>query len=324
MGTSDYISPEQARGGHVDAQSDIYSLGTVLHEMLTGEVPFPGDNFVSVALRHINEPAPSVRTRRPDVPPRLDAAVRRAMAKDPRDRFASMDELCAELSASLDDAETGEWGAETMVVAPQGRRLRRRRSPRPPTERPSVWPLITLLAGLAVLAGILAAVFTFTGSKPLKPFRDLAHKAGVGGGSKQATTVHLSGVTSYDPEGDNQSEHSEDARFATDGDPGTYWTTEHYSGGLQKNGVGVVVDAGVPKKLTQLVVSSDTPGFTAQVQAGSSSTGPFAAVVSKSQLVGARTTFTLTGRRLRYYVVWITDLGSNSSVHVNEVTAKGR
>jgi serine/threonine-protein kinase len=324
MGTSDYISPEQARGGHVDAQSDIYSLGTVLHEMLTGEVPFPGDNFVSVALRHINEPAPSVRTRRPDVPPRLDAAVRRAMAKDPRDRFASMDELCAELSASLDDAETGEWGAETMVVAPQRRRLRRRRSPRPPAERPSVWPLITLLAGLAVLAGILAAVFTFTGSKPLKPFRDLAHKAGVGGGSTQASTVHLSGITSYDPEGDNQGEHSEDARFATDGDPGTYWTTEHYSGGLQKNGVGVVVDAGVPKKLTQLVVSSDTPGFTAQVQAGSSSTGPFAAVVSKSQLVGARTTFTLTGRRLRYYVVWITDLGSNSSVHVNEVTAKGR
>ena len=322
MGTSDYISPEQARGAHVDAQSDVYSLGAVLYEMLTGEVPFPGENFVSVALRHINEPTPSVRALRPDVPPRLDAAVQCAMGKDPRDRFASMDELCAELAASLDEAAAGPWGAETMVVAPHRRRLRRRRQPRPPAERPSVWPLIMLLAGLAVLAGILAAVFTFTDAS--KTISDAAHKAGVGGGTPAASPVHLSGVTSFDPEGDNQAEHSEDARFATDGDPGTYWTTEHYSGGLQKSGVGVVLDAGTPKKLTQLVVSSDTAGFTAEIQAGSSSSGTFAPV-SKSQMVGDRTVFSLNGPRLlRYYVVWITDLGPNSSVHVNEVTAKGR
>ena len=70
----------------------------------------PGDNFVAVAMRHINEPPPSVRERRPDVSPRLDAAIRRAMAKEPRDRFASMDELCAELSACL-GPETATSGA---------------------------------------------------------------------------------------------------------------------------------------------------------------------------------------------------------------------
>jgi serine/threonine-protein kinase len=320
MGTSDYISPEQARGSRVDAQSDVYSLGAVLYEMLTGEVPFPGDNFVSVALRHINEPAPSVRARRPDVPPRLDEAVQRAMAKDPRDRFASMDELCAELKASLDEPDTASWGAETMVVAPRRRLRRGRRTPRAPSERPSVWPLIMLLAGLAVLAGILAAVFTFTDST--STFKDIARKAGVGG-STPAKAVRLNGVTSYDPEGDNQAEHSEDALLATDGDPGTYWTTEHYSGGLNKSGVGVVLDAGAATKLTQMTVMSDTTGFRAQIQAGSSSTGPFTPV-SNSQTVGGRTVFKLDGSRARYYLVWITNLGPNSSVHVNKVTAKGR
>jgi eukaryotic-like serine/threonine-protein kinase len=320
MGTSDYISPEQARGSRADAQSDIYSLGAVLYEMLTGEVPFPGDNFVSVALRHINEPPPSVRARRPELSPRLDAAVQRAMAKDPQDRFGSMDELCAELSASLGEPATASWGAETMVVAPQRRLGRRRRAPRPPAERPSVWPLIMLLAGLAVLAGILAAVFTFTDST--SKITDFVHKAGVGGPAP-AKPVHLSGLTSYDPEGDNGSEHSEDARFATDGDPGTFWTTEQYSGGLQKSGVGVVLDAGSTKRMTQLTVSSDTPGFQAQIQAGSSPSGSFAPV-SDSRTVGDRTVFSLRGGRLRYYLVWITNLGRNSSVHVNEVTAKGR
>jgi len=322
MGTSDYISPEQARGSRVDAQSDIYSLGAVLYEMLTGEVPFTGDNFVAVALRHINEPVPSVRGRRPDVSPRLDAAVRRAMAKDPSDRFGSMDELCAELSASLDEPDNPSWGAgaETMVVAPQRRPGRGRRAPRSPAERPSVWPLIMLLAGLAVLAGILAVVFTFTDST--STLTKLVHKAS-GGGGAPAKPVRLSGITSYDPEGDNGSEHSEDARFATDGDPGTYWTTEHYSGGLGKSGVGVVLDASGTKKLTQMTVSSDTPGFRARIQAGSSSGGPFAPI-SDSKTVGDRTVFSLRGGRLQYYVVWITSLGSNSSVHVTEVTAKGR
>jgi serine/threonine-protein kinase len=321
MGTSDYISPEQARGGRVTSESDVYSLGAVLYELLTGEVPFPGDNFVAVAMRHINEPVPSVRAKRPDVSPRLDAAVSRAMAKDPRDRFRSMDELCRDLRASLDDPEGGFSGAETMVVAPSRRPRQRRRAARPPAERPSVWPLIMLLAGLAVLAGILAAVFTFTDSPSNLPSKisGLVDKAT---GSSSAKPVHVSGLTSYDPEGDNQTEHSEDAQFATDGDPATYWTTEHYSGGLQKSGVGLVLDAGRARKLSKLTVTTDTPGFTALIESGSSPNGGFTAA-SSSRVAGTNTQFKVHGGSARYYMVWITDLGSNGVVHVNEVTARG-
>jgi serine/threonine protein kinase len=316
MGTSDYIAPEQARGSRVDAQSDIYSLGTVLYELLTGEVPFAGDNFVAVAMQHINQPPPSVRERRPELSPCVDEVVQRAMAKEPRDRFRSMEELCGALNDCLAELD-GETGAQTMVVAPQ-RRRRRSRPARPPADRPSVWPLIMLLAGLAVLAGILAAVFTFTDSS--QKIRDV-----IGGKSTapaSGATVALKGLTSYDPEGDNQSEHSEDAHLASDGQMNTYWTTERYNSGLQKSGVGLVLDAGGLKKLSTLVVRSDSPGFTAQVQAGASSSGGFSPV-SDSRAVGERTAFSIRGKAARYYVVWITDLGTNNVVHVNEVTAKG-
>ena len=70
LGTSDYIAPEQAQGQRVDEHTDVYSLGVVLYELLTSEVPFPGENFVAVAMRHINEPPPPIRDKRPDVSPR--------------------------------------------------------------------------------------------------------------------------------------------------------------------------------------------------------------------------------------------------------------
>src|SRR5689334_1372972 len=180
MGTSDYISPEQARGGQVDASSDIYSLGAVLYELLTGDVPFPGDNFVSVAMRHINDPPPSVRERRPELSPRVDAAIRKAMAKDPDDRFPTMEAFAAELRAALGEPDGAPGGPMDQTLVVPGSRRRRRR-PRPPMERPSIWPLILLLAGLAVLAGIFAAVFALTGS-PTK-FGPAIRKAGVGDGA---------------------------------------------------------------------------------------------------------------------------------------------
>jgi len=318
LGTSDYIAPEQARGSRATVQTDIYSLGVVLYELLTGELPFRGENFVAVAMRHINDPVPSVRALRPDVSPRLDAAIQRAMAKEPRQRFGSMDEFAAELEACL--AQPGANGTgpgdETLVVAPAPTDRRSRRAARPPAARPTIWPLILLLAGLAVLGGIFAIAFAITGSPT--NFKPLV------GAGKSATSkpVHLVGAASYDPQGDNRAEHPERVSLAADGSRETYWETEHYSGGLNKNGVGVVLDAGKSRKLSQVTVTTDTRGFKAEIEAGSSAGGPFTPV-SSSQVVNGTAVFKLHGSAARYYVVWITDLGSNSSVHVNEVTAKG-
>jgi eukaryotic-like serine/threonine-protein kinase len=310
LGTSEYIAPEQARGQRVDALTDVYSLGVVLYELLTGGVPFQGENFVAIALRHVNEPAPSVLQRRPDVPPRLGVAIERAMAKRPEDRFASMGELVAELEACLDELDPASEEA-TMISrrpVPQPRRRRAERKRRRRRRGAILWPIAALAAILAVAA--LAALGA------------MALRDDGGGGSAAATNtpVRLSGIGAYDPEG-GDGEHDGDAYKATDGDRTTYWTTEEYNDFANtKSGVGLVLDAGKDVQPTTMTVSTDTPGYTAEIRAGNSRDGPFERVVGDSQTVTDRTAFTLHDSTARYFVLWITAL--DGVAHANEVTAR--
>jgi len=308
MGTSDYISPEQAQGGHVDEHTDVYSLGVVLYELLTGEVPFTGDNFVAVAMRHINESPPNVRERRPDVPPRVAAATARALAKDPRDRWPSMAELCRELEACL--AEAAEEDEEGTVVLPPPARAARPRRSRP---RRRISMAALLIAAGAILLAVVLAIALVLGDRGGSP----------GGAGAIANPVALRGVGAYDPPPGDGQEHDAAAPRATDGNEATYWETSTYrypDGGLGKPGVGLVLDAGRAVTLHRLVVTTDTPGFTARIRAGDSPTGPFR-FVSGPQTVSKSTTFDLENAQARYFVVWITNLGTHSQVHVNEVVA---
>jgi serine/threonine-protein kinase len=311
-GASDDIAPEQAQGQRVSPQTDVYSLGVVLYELLTGEVPYPGENFVAVAMRHINEPPPHVRAVRPEVPARLDAALQRAMAKDPEDRFASMDEFCTELQASLRELQEGEpdTGA-TMIVPPPARA--RRRAPR--VRRRIPWlPLVVaaVLAAAAIAAAVLA--WRYTGGD--------SGGASAGGTATVPANVHLSGIRAWDPDGSG-GEHDDDAPKAADGNVDTYWTTERYDDApsLGKPGVGVVLDAVKEVDVAKLGVVTDTPGFTAEIRAGDSPTGPFR-TVSSSEQVGGQAVFELHDAKARYFVVWITRLGAGYRfAHVNEVKA---
>ena len=323
VGTSHYIAPEQARGLPVDERTDVYSLGTVLFELLTGEVPFEGDNFVAVALRHVNELPPAVRGRRPDVSPRLEAAVLRAMAKDPADRFASMRELGAELEACRAELGPDTEHDATMVV------------PAPPVPAPPIRvPAARRRRGLALplgLAAVLALVAAGAVALLAAGIPDLGGGAKVttgGGGPPPAGRLHavvLRAVGAWDPYGTG-GEHDEEVPRATDGDPDTYWSTEGYVDGLQKPGVGLVLDTGGDTSLAQVRIRSDTPGFVAEIKGGPSATGPFDRVVSSHRTVETDTTFTVDqGTRAHYVLIWITKLAHPDEyrAHLNEVTAKG-
>ncbi|TML73479.1 MAG: serine/threonine protein kinase [Actinobacteria bacterium] len=308
LGTSNYIAPEQASGRNVDVHTDIYSLGVVLFELLVGDVPFPGENFVAVAMKHVNEPPPDLLEIRRDVPPRVAAAVDRALAKDPAQRFETMDAFAAELEACLasldapdDDAgATMVGGRVAPVAAPSGARRSRKR-----VSRSAIGAIVLgVLALAAVIVGLLALRGHGKKHTPSQP----------------AAAVRLRGVGSYDPFGDRE-EHSSAAPRATDHNQTTYWDTEHYTS-FTKPGVGLVLDAGRAAKPAGITIMTTTPGFTAEVQAGQSAGGPFHPV-SATQTINGTTTIRLDLHApSRYFVVWITRLPAGvSSVQITEVQA---
>jgi hypothetical protein len=118
MGTLDYVAPEQIQGQEVDRRTDVYSLGCVLYEALTGQVPFPRDSEVAMLYAHMQEPPPSVTAVRRGLPPAVDAVIARAMAKPAGDRYATCGELVEELRSSVAAAPAAEPAAVSSVESP--------------------------------------------------------------------------------------------------------------------------------------------------------------------------------------------------------------
>ncbi|OQQ36202.1 Stk1 family PASTA domain-containing Ser/Thr kinase [Prescottella equi] len=117
IGTAQYLSPEQARGEQVDARSDVYSLGCVLYEVLTGEPPFKGDSPVAVAYQHVREDPKQPSQVNPAVPPALDSVILKAMSKNPANRYQSAAEMRSDLVRVLG----GQRPSAPMVMSDEDR-----------------------------------------------------------------------------------------------------------------------------------------------------------------------------------------------------------
>jgi serine/threonine-protein kinase len=162
LGSPNYLSPEQARGERVDARSDVYSLGCVLYEMLSGRPPFDADSAVAVAYKHVHEDPAPPSALEPAVPAGLDAVTLRAMAKEPRDRFQTAEDM----AAALDDPTlpivpvttaplpATERTAPMPRVEPTAGLPRRTDRPR----RRNLVPLLLALGVLAILGGLAVAL----------------------------------------------------------------------------------------------------------------------------------------------------------------------
>ena len=266
LGTSSYLSPEQASGQRVSPAADVYSLGVVLYELLAGEVPFPGGNQVVVALKHVNEPPPSLLERRPDVPARLAAAVALALQKDPERRFASMAAFAAELRACLAEVEVGPTRS--------GRWSSRR--PPPPragagaacdARRPAArrrMPLLAAVLGVAVVGG---------GRRRPRALGERRQPAGARAVRARAAPVRSTASPATTRTGR--------ARRAQRAAPAWRPTATRRRSGRRRPttrrrsaGSSPASDScstrAAPVKLGSLTVTTDTPGYTAKILAGDS------------------------------------------------------
>ena len=322
LGTTDYVSPEQAMGQGVDARSDIYSLGILLYEMLTGEVPFQADNLVGVAMKHVNEKMPDVQRKRPDVSAALAAVVERSTEKKPEKRYGDMNEMLADLEHALEVevARAGRSTGEATTVldsVPHRRRLITSR-------RVSIAAIRLVL--LATAAALVIAGVTSGGKE---------RTGGAGGGASTpptGTEVELTKAQDFDPEG-GDGEHSDEVGLAIDGIPNTVWPTETYTAGPDlalsgKSGVGLIVEADGPVTGQSLSIGTREGGWDATVYASDS--GPPTDLAGWGKPVGSITNadqsqvIDLTvPSPARYYLIWFTtlaDANGEGRVEVSDVT----
>src|SRR3954466_2472280 len=172
LGTPAYVAPEQALGEDVTEQSDVYSLGICLFEMLTGGVPFTAESQVGVAMKHVRDPLPDVQALRPDMSAALAAIVERSTAKERRNRYADAGEMVDDLEqalgieASRAGTTNGEATSVLRALPPDAKNVAPQRLRRP---RPIWVGIVTMLLAAAAVAAVLLLTTRETGGRDDEP-----------------------------------------------------------------------------------------------------------------------------------------------------------
>ncbi|MGZ4329056.1 MAG: protein kinase domain-containing protein [Solirubrobacteraceae bacterium] len=327
LGTTDYVSPEQALGQDVTGQSDLYSLGIVLYEMVTGEVPFRGENQVAVAMKHVREEVPDVQVRRPEVSSALAAVIDTATAKHRQDRYADDAELIADLEdvLAIETARAGGATGEATSVLRTLPSRARRRIPFRMRHRAVAAILLLVVTSVAVGAVVWLATRTHHGTGNLNV--KAPSSSSTSGASLKQVRLCQSCAFGFNPLGSPSNEHPE-ASLAIDNQLGTAWTTQtYYSGALNKAGVGLYIDARPMTAARVLRIFTTTPGFTATIYARKDQpplTWPDTGwtKISTPTVVSHKQDIQLTSSttKYRFYLVWITSLGGHPSLALDEVT----
>ncbi len=318
LGTTDYVSPEQAMGRDVDARSDIYSLGVVLYEMLVGQPPFAAETLVGVAMKHVNEDMPDVQRRRPQTSSALASVVEHSTAKEPKKRYpdmaAALDDLEQALEVEIARAGGSGTGEATTVLRSVPAWRRRFLTPRKVS---IAGILLVVLAGAAALA-----IVALTGDEGPSRERGPAGEA----------PIEIQSANDYDPEGDGV-EHGDLVRLATDGNTKTSsWSTETYTSGpvvfdaAGKSGVGIYVDAGEPASATGIEIISRTSGWSGEIYASAAEEAPDSIegwgepVATVEDASSSESVPLALDGPARYYLIWFTTLAEVDGSYSVEVS----
>ncbi len=345
MGTVQYIAPEQARGEMAGPQSDIYSLGICLFEMITGLQPFRGDNPVEIAMRQVSEELPPLTRHGEPVNGRLAEIVAKATAKDRSVRYAD----AAAMSQDLQEAIAGQkvTEAEAQEKTRVLRALKRPKKPAkqigeertrltaavpqdPSEKRGARFVAWSILAALVIIVGLVAftALMVKVVPRVVKPTTAPQTVTAV----KPARLTPI-GADDYDPQGSDGSEDADHVSEAFDGDPTTAWHTDLYNTeqfGNLKTGVGLYFDMG-KAEVSSVRISAIESGWNAEIRGANEVPDTIDGWAKLAERAGVSETssFNLKRAKYRYILVWITKLapdpnGDRSRVDISEVLFYGR
>ena len=339
IGTAKYLAPEQVQGTTVDARTDLYALGIVLYEALSGTVPFVGENDTATALARLHRDPLPVHQLRPEVPPAVDAVVARSLARDPAARFQTAADLRRALVAAGADPGRAPAVAQAAVAAATVLPLAHPTPSSPPAPSPSApdpfvvpaggtpptssgstgnsrrWtgPFVVLLALIAVAATVTWLATTRTRQAAGQP-------------------ATIASFSTFDPLGD-RTEKDDLLGNLTDADPTSGWRTETYGTkgiGATKDGVGLVVTlASHTQHLRRLDVATPVGGWKATVHTTGDALptdvdgwGPAVGILTPDR--AGTVTVDLRGRAGRRILIWFTQTSVDGTARIDRVEVRAQ